>query len=113
MDRQEQRYRILEEIRRLQNNVHNCAHCASLRAQMARLLNLMPPQPVTINDLRYEYIGPLPENHAWRFSESTVTCMDCGVTRTAENDRAKCPQSPASKPPASPTDMPTSRLFKP
>lgn len=54
--------RALQEIERLRREVINCAHCASLRAQMARLLDCIPPEPIKDKFQRlWEYIGPVRE----------------------------------------------------
>jgi len=47
-ERDESRKRILIEVQRLRGEIHRCAHCASLRAQMVHLLILLPPEPIIV-----------------------------------------------------------------
>jgi hypothetical protein len=56
------RIRILEEVQRIQSEVHNCAHCQSLKAQAVRLLEVMPPAPfVDAQQRQWTYTGPWPD----------------------------------------------------
>jgi hypothetical protein len=38
--------RILAEIDRLIQEIKACQHCASLRGQIVRLTNILPPEPI-------------------------------------------------------------------
>lgn len=75
------RTRILEEVYRLHSEIANCAHCAALRGQIVRLMDLVPPDPIHMrreeliaflkamadeqaSKILASKLSPLPDTHA-------------------------------------------------
>jgi hypothetical protein len=52
------RERIFNEVQRLKAEFHNCAHCAALKEQMVRLLQLLPPEPISAGNQLWEFQTP-------------------------------------------------------
>lgn len=53
----ETRNRVQAEMQRLTQEIHNCAHCQSLRQQLARLAVLLPPPDVEHAGAVYRFVG--------------------------------------------------------
>lgn len=53
--------RAQEEIYRLRYEIANCAHCATLKGMIVRLMDCIPPEPVQTDKGVYYYVGPLRE----------------------------------------------------
>lgn len=79
-DREETIDRAKLEIMRLTQEIRNCAHCASLRNQIVRLQDCLPPEPlVASNGARLEYIGPLaplPKDLLDRIAAATLSVCE-------------------------------------
>lgn len=54
----ETKYRILDEMKRIHNEIFNCAHCISLKQQYTRLSTLLPPEPQEVNGVMYIFDPP-------------------------------------------------------
>ena len=42
-------------------------------------------------DAEVEALEALRKQHAWKFGESSVICLKCGVSRNQGNDKQECP----------------------
>lgn len=75
------RGRILLEVQLLHWNIAECAHCRSLIEQIARLTQLLPPEPIEANGYRYVF-SPPPEYEALverRLAEIAPHLMDLPI----------------------------------